>query len=410
MTQNPLSADRHNADSQLHQAKDSSNQPSNHRVLAVRELKSDEFLPAVEPWLQRAGMLLVGGSAAAIALLSVWPYRAVIRGSGAIRPQGETSVIQAPFRTVVREIMIKPNQRVTKDQLLVELDSADLKAKQQKLEKIRRSLVLRSRALNTQAKASSQSAGHEVSIATAQLQLAAAELDRFQVLQGTGTIAATQLDEKFARFKTAQASLLKARENAVEQRSRTKQEKASLEQELVINRSELDQVSREIRNHKIVAPSDGIIFSVNLRNPGQVLNLGDELARMVPSKASLFAKVTIPAEAITNVQKGQTATLKISGCPYPDFGTLPAEVVSIAPESNQTESQANGASLSRANPIDSGSSSGYEVTMGLGSTSLQSTSRTCALKIGMNLEAAITARRETVLQFLLRKARLTTNL
>jgi multidrug efflux pump subunit AcrA (membrane-fusion protein) len=51
-------------------------------------------------------------------------------------------------------------------------------------------------------------------------------------------------------------------------------------------------------------------------------------------------------------------------------------------------------------------SGGYVVTLRPDHTQLRSSSRSCELRLGMDLRADITTRVETVLQFLLRKSRL----
>ena len=60
---------------------------------------------------------------------------------------------------------------------------------------------------------------------------------------------------------------------------------------------------------------------------------------------TLQVKVLVPSADIANVQNGQRADLRITGCPYPDFGTLPGRVVSIAPDAMAAAAIASGTIL-----------------------------------------------------------------
>lgn len=373
--------------------------------LVLREASSEEFLPSVALWVRLAGLTMLGSFAAAIALMAVWPYRVVVRGAGVVRPTGETSVINAPFAARVRQVLVRPNERVHAGQVLAVLDPADLAGKQQQLGQSERALALQARALVNQGSAALESAQLEVDKSKAALRFAAAEYRRFQQLAGTGSITATQLQEKQENTNVARSNLAKARQAVAEQRSRNVKDQAELQKELAINQSEAGQISRDLAKTSVKAPGPGVLFSLNLRNPGQMVAAGEELARIAPSQAGLLVKVLVSSQDITNVEVAQRADLRISGCPYPDYGTLKAKVVSIAPEATlpAATDQPRGA----APPGPTGPGGGYEVTMLPSGAVLRSNTRRCDLRIGMDLSADITTRVETVLSFLLRKTRLT---
>jgi len=82
--------------------------------------------------------------------------------------------------------------------------------------------------------------------------------------------------------------------------------------------------------------------------------------------------------------------------------------VSVAPDA-QAGGAAPDPSSGSAAPGGAGGgmgSGGYVVTLRPDHTQLRSSSRSCELRLGMDLRADITTRVETVLQFLLRKSRL----
>ncbi|CAK6698137.1 MULTISPECIES: HlyD family secretion protein [unclassified Synechococcus] len=378
--------------------------------LVLRQTTSEEFLPSVRPWVHSAGLVMLGSFAAGVALMAVWPYRVVVRGSGVVRPSGETSVINAPFAARVRRVLVQPNERVQTGQVLALLDPTDLEGKQQQLSQSRRALAQQSQALVNQGLAALQAAELEVEKSEAGLRFAEAEYRRFQQLGGTGSITVTQLEEKEESYNVALAQLAKARQAVAEQRSRNSSDQAQLKRELVTNSADKSQIARDLAQTSLTAPVPGVLFSLKLRNPGQMLAAGEELARISPSQAGLLVKVLVPSENITKVEVDQRADLRITGCPYPDYGTLKARVVSIAPEASlpgSADPEAGRNGTAQPAPIPGGY---YEVTLQPEGTVLRSRTRSCELRLGMDLSADITTRLETVFGFLLRKVRLSTGI
>ena len=94
--------------------------------------------------------------------------------------------------------------------------------------------------------------------------------------------------------------------------------------------------------------------------------------------------------------------MRVSACPYPDYGTLQARVTAISPDAitsqNSSRLGERGARL--------GSTTGYEVTARPDTLVLEDAGRFCEIQAGMEGRVDIVSREETVLHFLLRKARL----
>ena len=111
----------------------------------------------------------------------------------------------------------------------------------------------------------------------------------------------------------------------------------------------------------------------------------------------------MPSEQIDDLKSQQQADLKLSGCPYPDFGTMKASVASIAPDTGLTQAESGVEGFGRQ--FD-----GYKVNLQPRSLELVAGERRCKLRQGMKLKADIVTRRETVLQFIMRKVRLTSGL
>lgn len=100
--------------------------------------------------------------------------------------------------------------------------------------------------------------------------------------------------------------------------------------------------------------------------------------------------------------------MRVTACPYPDYGTLKGVVKTISPDA--VSSQKNDAN-SDTNSIPRATAVGtfYEITIEPEKLALGRTTKKCQIQLGIDGRVDIITREETVLQFLLRKARLMTD-
>ena len=100
--------------------------------------------------------------------------------------------------------------------------------------------------------------------------------------------------------------------------------------------------------------------------------------------------------------------MRVSACPYSDYGTLEGTVAAIPPDAVVPRSDNTNTSTDTSNLQTDASF--YEVAIEPDKTILGKENDRCDIQLGMEGQADIITKEETVLQFLLRKARLTTNL
>lgn len=367
-----------------------------------------EFLPSVRPWVRLAGAGVIGGFLAGVALIAVWPYRVIVRAQGTARPSGETSLVHAPRDGRVREVRIQPNQPVERGDVLAVLDSADLRGNELRLEQARSALASQLESQRSENLAGLQAAELQVQNAQATYNLASTEYQRYRQLAGSGAASREQMEERAASLSIASTNLAKARREVEREQSRGTNALAVLEQQLAENQAEKAQLGRDLGRTVLRAPVSGVVLSVALRNPLQVVAAGQELARIAPAGTDLLMKVLVSSQDIANVEPGQRADLRVAGCPFPDFGTLGARVVSVSPD---VHAVAAGPEPFASTPVSEPAGGGvgaseYVVVLRPDDTQLASRTRICALRPGMDIRADIITREETVLQFLLRKARL----
>jgi HlyD family type I secretion membrane fusion protein len=281
--------------------------------------------------------------------------------------------------------------------------------------------------------------------ADAALELARAEMKQYQQLAASGAVAQLQIKEKEEAFKAAiakrestkaslnpsAAPIAIAQERIAQETAKGESTLATLNKErenlqskqteiqnqLGRDVKELQQIGIDLSKTLILAPDAGTILKLNLRNPGQVVRPGETIAQIAPGNAFLVVKARVAAQDISKVRVCQEeqvsdcvqgkVQLRVSAYPYPDYGTLKGAVRAISPDAITPETSGSAAQGSNAS---AGAGAYYEVTIQPEKDYLVKGNRHYPLKTGMQITADIISREETVLTFILRKARLLTDL
>ncbi|MEH2407809.1 HlyD family secretion protein [Nostoc sp.] len=210
-------------------------------------------------------------------------------------------------------------------------------------------------------------------------------------------IAQERIAQEKATGQASIATLDKERNALIQQRIET-------QKQFEHDDRELKQANIELKETLISATADGIISKLNLRNPGQTLRPGEEIAQIVPTSAPLVIKAVVGTEDKSKLKPGQNVQMRVSACPYPDYGTLQGKVKSISPDAFFPP--ANNDAATSATATTPKGAAFYEVTIEPQSLSLGRGNKKCSIQMGMEGRADIISKQETVLQFFLRKARL----
>ncbi|QFS50084.1 HlyD family secretion protein [Nostoc sphaeroides CCNUC1] len=281
-----------------------------------------------------------------------------------------------------------------------------------------------------------QEAFANVKAATASLKAAETKRNRYENVAKVGALSQDQFEEvqlavrqqeqallaAKAKLQSLQAALNPTQAQIAIAYNRIAQEKATgqaniatlnketnalIQQQIEMQKQfehdsrELKQVNIEIKETIISATADGVISKLNLRNPGQTLRPGEEIAQIVPTSAPLVIKAVVGTEDKSKLKPGQNVQMRVSACPYPDYGTLKGKVKSISPDAFFPAANNGGAIAT--NPK---AGAFYEVTIEPQSLSLGRGNKQCSIQMGMEGKVDIISKQETVLQLFLRKARL----
>lgn len=418
----------------------------------------EEFLPNISRKLTWAGFacLVIFGSG--ILLASVLKFKTTVKAPAMLRPAGELRLVQAATEGTISRIEVKDNQKVELGEAIAYLEDSRLQTKkkqlqvsifqnQQQIQQINAQLQTLDRQMAAETDKIQQAIASakaelklnqrqyedskittvaEVTEAEAALELAQEELARYQQLANTGAIPQLQLREREAGLKTAKARLQRvqaainpsnaavaiANKNIAQtsasgkatlaQLNQAKEElvqrRIEIETRLISDRHELQQIATELKNTVIRAPVAGILQKLNLRNRQQFVRPGDEIAQIAPRYAPLIVKAFVTSADIGKVETKQNVQMRVSACPYPEYGILQGTVSAVSPDVFMSQNQSSEALKT------------YEITIKPKSFKLEAGDKECILQAGMEGSADIVSKQETLLQFLLKKARLLTNL
>ncbi|MGA7840452.1 MAG: efflux RND transporter periplasmic adaptor subunit [Candidatus Acidiferrales bacterium] len=204
---------------------------------------------------------------------------ASITGNGKVEPISPT-VARAEFPTFVTEVKATEGQSVRRGQLILTLDSADIRAQ---LSQARADLLAAQTDLRN-ARAGGppdEVAQLQGNLQNAETQVASLERTQQALAQLVTKGAATQdeVAQNQAALATARANLqtFQQKKAALEQRAAVNVESAGLrvkqQQDLVA------ALEGKVRSATVIAPADGTVYALPVRN-GDFVKLGDVLAEM----------------------------------------------------------------------------------------------------------------------------------
>lgn len=228
--------------------------------------------------------------------------------------------------------------------------------------------------------------------------------------------AAVAINPSNAVLAMAEERIAQERATGTVSLARLKQEENSLMQRkleiqnLINNaKKDLGQIEKQLQVTVIRSPEKGTILKLELRNTQQLVRPGEAIAQIAPSEAPLVVKANVSVEDISKIKvcksenvalcKQGKVQMRVSAYPYPDYGILLGAVRSVSADVMKSENNMMAPNVSY-----------YEVTIEPEKLNLKKGDRLYPIQAGMEVKAEIISQKETFLTFILRKARLLTNL
>jgi multidrug efflux pump subunit AcrA (membrane-fusion protein) len=372
-----------------------------------------DFLPPISRWTKLGGMFIVGAVGIGFIVSAFTPYNVTVKADAKVRPTGELRIVEAETEGRIIDIKVKDNQVVKKREIIAIIDTSRSQTKKKQLKSDIQQAGLQIgridaqlQAHHSQILAETEQINRTINAAQAELNVARAKHTRYKQVASSGAISQNQVEEAELAVKQQEQNL--AAQNAKGQatlaslrreKEALNQQKIEIEKKLRSDRSELEQIESELTQASIKAPVAGTLFQLKIRNPGQTVRPGDRIAQIAPSNNSMAIESLVSAQDISKIKTGQKAQVRISACPYPDYGTLKGSVQNVSPDVMSSENVAAGGTTNA-------STDRYKIMIKPDSLILSQGKKKCKLQVGMEGKADIIASEETVLQFLLRKAKL----
>lgn len=228
---------------------------------------------------------------------------AEVMGTGTLEAK-EGAAISPKISGLIVNVLADQNDRVAKDQLLVELDDGDLL---QQVEMAKADLA--------SLKANLERSDADISRAEASAVKARADYKRALTLRQSDVVAQNEMDKASEAKDVAEANLRHALLS-----------KTEAEKELARAESALKFHSARLKDTKILAPFDALVIELN-RNPGDVAVPGTSIMDIVSTEL-LWVSAWVDESAMGTIALGQPAKIVFRAMPNTSFEGKVARIAS----------------------------------------------------------------------------------
>lgn len=340
-------------------------------------------------WMRAVTWTLIVTSAFAVGWLAIARTEEIVVAQGKLEPMGRVKDIQIPVGGVAENILVKGGDRVSKGQILIQLDTEtsteqvdSLKAQftkkqnqlQLKLQEQQRTLALSQETVNNTRE---------------NLVLDQKILSRYEILIAQGAFSELQYLQQRNKVRELQGQITKEQLDSARKQSILNQEIEKLNAELAQLKAQLTEAKVTLRYKSLRSPVDGVVFDLKPTTPGFVAQSSEPVMKIVPFR-NLEADVEIPSNKIGFVREGMPVDISIDSFPATDFGVLEGKVISIGSDALPPDQQKQRQEYR------------FPATIQLNSQQLRLKNGTkLDLQVGMSLTANIKLRSVSYLQLLL---------
>ena len=326
----------------------------------------------------------------------------VVRAKGLVRPISNISQVKNAVSGEIVGLYYANGDRVEKGQLLLQIDTRSLKAKEAALKSAYEKLVVKTEGLrqteksfygsaacidkhNTEAFTRFQAFSYQKELL--EKRYALAEKTRKKALcMPSDAITGAKLRElgyeadiQLLNLETYKSSFIKE----------ISAEYAQCAVELEEVKSQAEQVRQSIKNSSVYAPIAGRVQEISSLNKNDYLFADQKILNIVPDDGGTYkAELKIPAKMSGKLEKGMRVKLRFPAFPFHEFGGAEGTVVSIDPDAT---ADVNGMLY-------------FTVSANIDKAFLEDRKkRRYPVKSGLETEARIILRERTVLWYILKQ-------
>ncbi|MEY4510451.1 MAG: hypothetical protein RLZZ450_2573 [Pseudomonadota bacterium] len=306
-------------------------------------------------------MVLLAATAAWLVWLCQARVAVRVRAEGArVEVARRGHVLAAPVSGRVLSSTLRLEQRVVKDQILVELDAAEQIGERERLLLERASSELQRRAIVRELETLERVVVSRREVARVRLdeaeirreqtgslaRLRASESERELDLSSRGFLAQVVADRGASdvyqlqrELAAAQVNLRRIRAEQLADEAERAREGAALRKEVLVLDGRLSALdgklienARELERRRIRTPIAGTLGTMAALTAGTVVQQGDTLVTVVPSGDLRIVAEFLPARALGRIHAGQPGRMQLAGFPWTQYGTLAARVEHVGRE------------------------------------------------------------------------------
>ena len=340
-------------------------------------------------WMRAVTWSLIGTTAFAVGWLAIARTEEIVVAQGKLEPLGDVKEIQIPVGGVARDILIKGGDRVSKGQILIQLDT---ETSSEQVDSLEAQLTKKQQQLKL--KLEEQQGTLDLSreqVATTRDNLALEQqiLSRFEFLSAQGASSELQYLQQRNKVRELRGRVTKEKLDGARQQSILNQDIEQLNAQLAQLKAQLTEAKVTLKYQSLRSPVDGVVFDLKPTTPGFVAQSSEPVLKIVPFN-NLEADVEIPSNKIGFVREGMSVDISIDSFPATDFGVLEGKVTSIGSDALPPDQQKQRQEYR------------FPATIQLDSQQLKlKNGTTLPLQVGMSLTANIKLRSVSYLQLLL---------
>jgi HlyD family secretion protein len=351
---------------------------SSHQSMALQQSR---FLARSITWA------LVTTTAAGLAWLALAKTDEVVVAPGKLQPIGDVKTVQMPVGGVLEKMLVKEGERVSAGQVLLRLDNEATLDRRKSLQETIRSKQEQLQLKKLELQRYLNLNDTEQKVLTRNLELEVQILARLGSLEESGAAAELQVLQQRNKVRELEGELEKLAVDRKRQTAILQQAIAQINGEISELRSQLTELSVNIRYQDVRSPVDGLVFDLKPQGPGFVAQGSEPVMKIVPFR-DLQARVEIESSDIGFVQVGKPVEISIDSFPATDFGVLEGTLESIGSDALP--------------PDERHATYRFPARIALNTQQLSLKSgQVLPLQVGMSLTANIKLRKVTYLQLLL---------
>ncbi|WP_019504764.1 HlyD family efflux transporter periplasmic adaptor subunit [Pleurocapsa sp. PCC 7319] len=160
-----------------------------------------------------------------------------------------------------------------------------------------------------------------------------------RITQQQGELASTVQEIGRLQIELAQKQAEEQRVK-LEAQQRIKQfelEIAELKGKIAETQTLLASAQTKVNQKYFKAPVNGIVSSLEIKQPGRVVQAGETVAEIAPQESSLILSAMLPNEKAGLVKEGMPVQVKLDAYPFQDYGIIPGKVTFISADSKSDQ-------------------------------------------------------------------------